>query len=179
MNLHANWKKRFMIRHLKTKTLKFLTSLAFFLLWPCTCVALERKPKGLPLIKSLPRLITTLCYALGWRAYQSYLADGNPATEDAKCNLLGRLVINKLMVAKAEIDSVVVSDLEVRSEYRATFNYILQSSGPAHPTIWKKSYGKSLDEIRWISMIKSVRTIAGQWNAEKITDGCFRYTQRR
>ena len=46
-------------------------------------------------------------------AYQNYITDGNPPSEPAKCDLLNRLVVNKLLVAKAEIDSVVVSDGEV------------------------------------------------------------------
>src|SRR5579862_2363176 len=46
-------------------------------------------------------------------AYQSYLTEGNPGSDEAKCALLNRLIMNKLMVAKAEIDSVIVTDLEV------------------------------------------------------------------
>jgi peptidyl-prolyl cis-trans isomerase SurA len=79
--------------------------------------------------------------------YQSYLADGNPPSEDAKCNLFGRLIINKLMVAKAEIDSVIVSDAEVDQNTASRFNYILQSTGSS-PDALEKIYGKSLDEIR-------------------------------
>ena len=79
--------------------------------------------------------------------YQSYLADGNPPSEDAKCNLLGRLIVNKLLVAKAEIDSVTVSDVEVDQNTDARFNYILQSTGSS-PAALEKIYGKSLDEIR-------------------------------
>jgi peptidyl-prolyl cis-trans isomerase SurA len=39
-------------------------------------------------------------------AYQSYLAEGNPASQEARCEILNRLIMNKLMVAKAEIDSL-------------------------------------------------------------------------
>ena len=80
--------------------------------------------------------------------YQSYLADGNPASEDARCNLLGRLVVNKLLVAKAEIDSVIVSDAEVDQNTESRFNYILQSTGSS-PAALEKIYGKSLDEMRF------------------------------
>src|SRR5271170_8460338 len=46
-------------------------------------------------------------------AYQNYLTEGNPGSDQAKCSLLNRMVMNKLMVAKAEIDSVLVTDAEV------------------------------------------------------------------
>src|SRR3954470_17959077 len=36
-------------------------------------------------------------------AYQNYLANGGQNTEEAKCGLFSQLVINKLLVAKAEI----------------------------------------------------------------------------
>src|SRR2546428_377195 len=34
-------------------------------------------------------------------AYQNYVTEGNPGSDLAKCSLLNRLVMNKLMVAKA------------------------------------------------------------------------------
>ncbi|MFN8690691.1 MAG: peptidylprolyl isomerase, partial [Cyclobacteriaceae bacterium] len=49
-------------------------------------------------------------------AYQNYLAEGNPASGNARCGMLNRLIVNKLLVAKAEIDSVTVSDEEVDME---------------------------------------------------------------
>src|SRR5690349_11730644 len=37
-------------------------------------------------------------------AYQNYLTEGNIGSEEARCGMLNRLIMNKLMVAKAEID---------------------------------------------------------------------------
>jgi peptidyl-prolyl cis-trans isomerase SurA len=102
-------------------------------------------------------------------AYQNYLADGNPASEDARCNLLGRLVVNKLMVAKAEIDSVVVSDDEVDQNTVQRFNYILQSSGSS-PDALEKTYGKSLDEIRMDLRDQIREQLLGNEMQKKITD---------
>ena len=101
-------------------------------------------------------------------AYQNYLADGNEPSEDAKCNLLGRLVINKLMVAKAEIDSVVVSDDEVDQNTAQRFNYILQSSGSS-PDQLEKTYGKSLDEIRFDLRDQIREQLLGNEMQKKIT----------
>jgi peptidyl-prolyl cis-trans isomerase SurA len=79
-------------------------------------------------------------------AYQNYITDGNPPSEPAKCDLLSRLVVNKLLVAKAEIDSVVVSDDEVDASTQQRMQMILQSSGNS-PEQLEKAYGKTLDQI--------------------------------
>lgn len=80
-------------------------------------------------------------------AYQSYLAEGNPASEDARCQLFNRLIMNKLMVAKAEIDSVVVTDNEVDSNTEQRMQMILQSSGNS-PEQLERAYGKTLEQIK-------------------------------
>lgn len=79
-------------------------------------------------------------------AYQNYITDGNPPSEPAKCDLLNRLVVNKLLVAKAEIDSVVVSDTEVDASTQQRMQMILQSSGNS-PEQLERAYGKTLDQI--------------------------------
>ncbi len=80
-------------------------------------------------------------------SYQNYLAEGNPPSEEARCALYGRLIVNKLLVAKAEIDSVVISDQQVDQNTTQRMNYILQSSNSS-PDQLEKIYGKPLDEIR-------------------------------
>ena len=80
-------------------------------------------------------------------AYQNYITNGNPASEDARCGILNSLVINKLLVAKAEIDSVVVTDTEVDNNTTQRMNMILQNSGNS-PEQLEKVYGKSMDEIK-------------------------------
>ncbi len=80
--------------------------------------------------------------------YQNYLADGNPASTEAKCGLLNRLIVNKLMVAKAEIDSVVVTDDEVDQNTTRRMQMILQNSGNS-PEELERAYGKTMEEIRF------------------------------
>ena len=80
-------------------------------------------------------------------SYQNYLAEGNPPSEEARCALYGRLIVNKLLVAKAEIDSVLISDQQVDQNTTQRMNYILQSSNSS-PDQLEKIYGKPLDEIR-------------------------------
>lgn len=80
-------------------------------------------------------------------AYQNYLADGNPASSNARCGMLNRLIVNKLLVAKAEIDSVTVSDEEVDMETDQRMQMILQNSGTS-PEQLEQAYGKTLAEIK-------------------------------
>ncbi len=80
-------------------------------------------------------------------AYQNYLAEGNPASGNARCGMLNRLIVNKLLVAKAEIDSVTVSDEEVDMETDQRMQMILQNSGTS-PEQLEQAYGKTLAEIK-------------------------------
>jgi len=80
-------------------------------------------------------------------AYQNYVSNGNPASNDTKCSILNSLIINKLMVAKAEIDSVIVSDIEVDQNTDQRMGIILQNSGNS-PEQLEKAYGKTMDEIK-------------------------------
>jgi len=80
-------------------------------------------------------------------AYQNYLTEGNVASEEAKCGLLNRLIMNKLMVAKAEIDSVTVTDLEVDQNTSNRMNVIMQNYGNSQEEL-ERQFGKSLDQIK-------------------------------
>jgi len=80
-------------------------------------------------------------------AYQGYLAEGNPQSQEARCELFNRLIINKLMVAKAEIDSVIVTDIEVDGNTEQRMAMILQNSGNS-PEQLERTYGKTLEQIK-------------------------------
>jgi peptidyl-prolyl cis-trans isomerase SurA len=155
----------------KTKPLKFLISLVAVLALTSSLLAQDEKPKGFTVDKIIAKVDNYIVLRSELEgAYQNYLAEGNPANESARCNLLGRLVINKLMVAKAEIDSIVVSDDEVDQNTAQRFNYILQSSGSS-PAELEKAYGKSLDEIR-LEMRDQIREqLLGTEMQKTITDG--------
>jgi len=79
--------------------------------------------------------------------FQNYLSNGGTNTEQAKCQLFNQLVINKLLVAKAEIDSVLITDLEVDNNTRQRMNMILQSYGNS-PEQLEKTLGKTLDQFQ-------------------------------
>lgn len=80
-------------------------------------------------------------------AYQNYLSNGGSPSEHAKCEMLSQLVVSKLLVARAEIDSILVTDLEVDNNTNQRMSMILQSSGNS-PDQLERTYGKSLDQIK-------------------------------
>jgi peptidyl-prolyl cis-trans isomerase SurA len=80
-------------------------------------------------------------------AYQNYITEGHPPSEHEKCNILNRLIVNKLLVAKAEIDSVLVTDAEVDSNTDQRMQIILQNAGNSAEQL-EKIYGKTLAEIK-------------------------------
>src|SRR5687767_10987058 len=81
------------------------------------------------------------------RAYQDYLTNGGTPSEEAKCQYLALLVRNKLMLAKAEIDSVVVLDAEVDLNTQNRMDMILAQSGRT-PDELEALYGKTLEQVR-------------------------------
>jgi peptidyl-prolyl cis-trans isomerase SurA len=81
------------------------------------------------------------------RAYQDYLSNGGSASMDAKCQYLAILIRSKLMLAKAEIDSVVVLDAEVDNNTQRRMDVILGQSGRT-PDELEGIYGKPLEQIR-------------------------------
>ena len=81
------------------------------------------------------------------RAYQDYLTNGGSPSQQAKCQYLSMLVRNKLMLAKAEIDSVVVLDAEVDLNTGNRMDMILAQSGRTADEL-EALYGKTLEQVR-------------------------------
>ncbi|MBS1544541.1 MAG: peptidylprolyl isomerase [Bacteroidetes bacterium] len=103
-------------------------------------------------------------------AYQNYLSNGGTASEDSRCGILSQLVINKLLVAKAEIDSIVVTDFEVDQNTEQRMNMIMQNSGNS-PEQLERTYGKPLDQIK-VELRDQVREqLLGNEMQSKITKG--------
>lgn len=76
--------------------------------------------------------------------YNQYKAEGRSAPE--KCQLLESLIINKMLLAKAEIDSVSVEDKEVDGELNAKMNYMIQRFGSEKNIV--EAYGKSIENLK-------------------------------
>ncbi|MGC3945924.1 MAG: peptidylprolyl isomerase [Chryseolinea sp.] len=81
------------------------------------------------------------------RAYQEYLTNGNSPSQQARCQYFAMLVRNKLMLAKAEIDSVVVLDAEVDLNTQNRMDMIMAQSGRTENEL-EALYGKTMEQIR-------------------------------
>src|SRR5690606_33393221 len=81
------------------------------------------------------------------RMYQDYLTNGNPPSQRARCEILALITRNKLMLAKAEIDSVVVLDADVDANTQRRMDIILAQSGRTAAEL-EQLYGKTLEQIR-------------------------------
>lgn len=81
------------------------------------------------------------------RAYQDYITNGGTPSAEAKCQYLAMLVRNKLMLAKAEIDSVMVLDAEVDLNTQNRMDMILSQSGKTVDEL-EALYGKTMEQVR-------------------------------
>jgi peptidyl-prolyl cis-trans isomerase SurA len=81
------------------------------------------------------------------RIYQDHLSNGGSASQEAKCQYMSMLVRNKLMLAKAEIDSVMVLDAEVDANTQQRMEMILAQSGGSQDEL-EKIYQKTLEQIK-------------------------------
>jgi peptidyl-prolyl cis-trans isomerase SurA len=81
------------------------------------------------------------------RAYLDYLSNGGKPSERNKCGLLAQLISGKLMVAKAEIDSVIVTEDIVDRNLEERFRMILSQFGGSEEQL-EEYYGKTLEEIK-------------------------------
>lgn len=81
------------------------------------------------------------------RAYQDYITNGGTPSQDARCQYLAILIRNKLMVAKAEIDSVIVDDSQVDDNMERRFDMILGQYGGSSQQI-EAAYGKTVEQIK-------------------------------
>jgi len=81
------------------------------------------------------------------RAYAEVLSRGQYSGDDAKCQVLEGLVLNKMMAAKAEIDSIVVMDEEVDMDLNMRMNQILAQVGGDENAL-EEYYGKTIAEFK-------------------------------
>jgi peptidyl-prolyl cis-trans isomerase SurA len=82
------------------------------------------------------------------KAYLEAIAQSQQGFEvPTRCDVFESLLINKLMVAKAELDSVMVSDAEVMLQADQRFNMIMMQLG-GDESIIPEIYGKTADQLK-------------------------------
>jgi peptidyl-prolyl cis-trans isomerase SurA len=73
-------------------------------------------------------------------------AQGKPLPPDLRCKILQSLVLNRLMLARAEVDSVTVTDQQVNSELDRRMAYFVQQVGSEKKL--EEMYNKTLRSLK-------------------------------
>ncbi|MCB2407172.1 peptidylprolyl isomerase [Hymenobacter lucidus] len=79
-------------------------------------------------------------------AQQVAQAQGKPLPPDLRCKILQSIVLNKLMLAKAETDSVVVEDSQVKNELDRRMAYFVQQIGSEKKL--EEYYNKPIKQLK-------------------------------
>lgn len=80
------------------------------------------------------------------RSYLDFLSRGESRGSNAKCEILQQIVVNKMLMAQSEIDSIFVLDGEVNNSLDRRMAVMAQQFGGESEI--EKAYGKSIDQIR-------------------------------
>lgn len=104
------------------------------------------------------------------RAYQDYITNGGSPSQQTRCQYLVLLIRNKLMLAKAEIDSVVVLDAEVDMQTQRRMDMIIAQSGVSVEEL-EERYGKTIEQIRTELRDQMKEQLVVQKMEETITAG--------
>ncbi|MEO8148696.1 MAG: peptidylprolyl isomerase [Bacteroidia bacterium] len=82
--------------------------------------------------------------------YQAYIAQGNYANPDMKCQLLDQMILTKMLLHHAILDSIEVTDDQVNDAMDRKFRYFIEQFGSVEK--FEAYYGKPVlewrDEIR-------------------------------
>lgn len=79
--------------------------------------------------------------------YMDMASRGALVGADPKCQILNSMIIQKMMLAVAEIDSVEVSEIEVELELSNRMQYFISQTGGDIGAL-EEYYGKSLEQIQ-------------------------------
>ncbi|WP_436514904.1 foldase protein PrsA [Ekhidna sp. To15] len=80
------------------------------------------------------------------RSYLDFLSRGQMRGSNAKCQILQQLVVNKMLMAQSEIDSIFVDDSEVNSNLDRRMSVMAQQFGGEEEI--ERAYGKTIEQIR-------------------------------
>jgi len=131
------------------KKLNHIILLALFLISSGNILAQDEEPTGQVLDKIVAKVDNFILLESDvQRSFIEAIAQSQQGIEPpTRCQVFESLLINKLMVAKAEIDSVVVSDAEVMLQADQRFNMVMQQFGGDEGTLIEV-YGKTSDQLK-------------------------------
>lgn len=109
----------------------------------------EEKPSGQVLDKIIAKVDNYIILESDLqKAYLEAISQAQEGVETpSRCQIFESLLINKMMMAKSEIDSVVVSEAEVIIQTDQRFNMVLQQFGGDEETLIE-AYGKTGDQLK-------------------------------
>ena len=99
--------------------------------------------------------------------YQQSIASGQ-ANPPNRCQILEGLVVNKLMLAKAEIDSVIVEDKRIEMELNSRMDQMEQQYGSAKNIV--EAFGKPIASLKEDLRSSLKEQLTGRKMQDKITD---------
>jgi peptidyl-prolyl cis-trans isomerase SurA len=100
------------------------------------------------------------------QARQSYAQQNQKAPAD--CQLLESLVVQKVLLAKAEIDSVTVDEKLIENQMDSRMSYMIQQFGSEKNLV--EAYGKSTEALKSELRTEVKEQMLGQRMQTKITD---------
>ncbi|SNC75420.1 periplasmic chaperone for outer membrane proteins SurA [Hymenobacter gelipurpurascens] len=100
-------------------------------------------------------------------AQETARAEGKPLPPDLRCRILQSLALNKLMLAKAEVDSVVVEDTRVKSELDRRMAYFIQQIGSEKKL--EEFYNKPVKQLKEELRIQVKEQLVQQEMQDKIS----------
>ncbi|MEX2593513.1 MAG: peptidylprolyl isomerase [Anditalea sp.] len=109
----------------------------------------EEKPTGQVIDKIIAKVDNNIILESDLqKAYLEAIAQSQEGFEaPSRCEVFESLLVNKMMVAKAEIDSVIVSDAEVIIQADQRFNMVMQQFGGDEETL-VEAYGKTAEQLK-------------------------------
>ncbi len=136
------------MRQVKMNSLKYINKLFLFALLILSVNARAQSGEGVIIDEIIAKVDNYIVLKSELeKAYLNYLSSGNQAAPDTKCRILAQLISGKLMVAKAEIDSVIVNDFEVDNQLQRRMQVILSQYGGTEEQ-FEQYYGKSMEELQ-------------------------------
>ena len=79
-------------------------------------------------------------------AYLQAVGSGQKANSDLRCDVLQGLIINKLLMAKADIDSVTVEDKQVEDQLNRRMQYFISQAGSEKKL--EEYFNKSVTQLK-------------------------------
>lgn len=140
---------RYMINSIKRLLIVPVALCASLSAYAQSNAAAEEKPTGQVVDKIIAKVDNNIILESDLqKAYLEAVSRGQEGFETpSRCDVFESLLVNKMMVAKAEIDSVIVTEAEVILQTDQQFNMTMQQFGGDEETL-VEVYGKTAEQLK-------------------------------